>query len=249
VGVIELMIPTTRQPQNIRTVNNWSGIIQDWLFPPTCLLCGDAGSEGRDLCQPCFESLPINFPACPQCGLPLPVETVIPCGACQKHPPAFDRSLALFRYEEPVRHLVHALKFHARYSCARLLGDMLADTLDGLEDKPEAIIPVPLHNSRYRQRGYNQSLEIARTLERRLGLPLDFRSCIRTHATQAQTELAAKDRRRNMKKAFAITRPLTVGHVAILDDVVTTGATVNELAKVLRKAGVKRIDVWACARA
>ena len=230
-------------------MNNWLDIIQDWLFPPTCLLCGDAGTERRDLCAACAESLPINFPACPRCALPLPVATGIPCGNCQKHPPAYDSSLALFRYEEPVRHLIHALKFHSRYACARLLGDMLADRLANLDDKPGVIIPVPLHPSRYRQRGYNQSLEIARTLAHRLELPLDYRICTRLVATQAQTELTAEQRRRNIKKAFAVTKPLPFSHVAILDDVVTTGATVNELATVLRKAGVQRIDVWACARA
>ncbi len=224
-------------------------IIQDWLFPPTCLLCGDAGTAGRDLCLACFASLPFNLPACPRCALPLPFETGIPCGYCQKHPPAYDRSLALFRYEEPVRHLIHALKFQARYSCARLMGDLLADKLVDLEEKPGAIIPVPLHPSRYRERGYNQSLEIARTLSNRLDIPLDYQSCTRVHATQAQTELTAVQRRRNIKNAFAIAKPLTATHVAILDDVVTTGATVNELAKVLRKAGAGRIDVWACARA
>lgn len=230
-------------------VNNWQSIIQDWLFPPTCILCGDAGSEGRDLCQACAESLPFNIPACPQCGLPLANATHVPCGNCQRHPPAFDRSLALFRYEEPVRHLIHALKFHARYACAKLFGDMLADAVIHLEDKPELIIPVPLHTSRYRERGYNQSLEIARTLSSRIAVPVDYRSCIRTHATQPQTELTAKERRRNMKRAFTLAKPVNASHVAILDDVATTGATVNELAKALRKAGVKRIDVWVCARA
>lgn len=126
---------------------------------------------------------------------------------------------------------------------------MLADAVIHLEDKPELIIPVPLHTSRYRERGYNQSLEIARTLSSRIAVPVDYRSCIRTHATQPQTELTAKERRRNMKRAFTLAKPVNASHVAILDDVATTGATVNELAKALRKAGVKRIDVWVCARA
>ena len=130
-----------------------------------------------------------------------------------------------------------------------MLGDLLADAVNAQAVKPEVIIPVPLHSSRYRERGFNQSLEIARILSRRLVIPLDYRSCSRIHATQAQTQLDAKERARNLKKAFAITKPLPYTHVAILDDVVTTGATVNELAKMLRQAGVKRIDVWACARA
>lgn len=230
-------------------MNNWPRIIQDWLFPPTCLLCGDAGAAGRDLCEACAKSLPFNRPACPRCARPLPFETGLPCGECQRNPPAFERSFALFRYEEPARHLIRALKFHARHPCARLLGEMLADALDGREDRPTLIIPVPLHRGRYRERGHNQSLEIARTLSRRLRIPLDCQSCVRAKATQPQTDLSAEERRRNLRQAFAVPKPPKARHVAILDDVVTTGATVNELAKALRKAGAERIEVWACARA
>lgn len=230
-------------------MNNWPRIIQEWLFPPTCLLCGDAGTQGRDLCESCARSLPYNHPACPRCALPLEFESESPCGECQRHPPVYDRSFALFHYEEPARHLITSLKFHARYPCARLLGDMLADALADIDDPPELLIPVPLHRGRYHERGYNQTLEIARNLSRRLEIPLDFASCIRSRLTQPQTQLKSKERRRNVRKAFALAKPIKADHVAILDDVVTTGATVNELAKLLRKAGVKRIDVWACARA
>lgn len=204
---------------------------------------------GRDLCEACANSLPRNHPACPRCALPLAFDSAEPCGECLKRPPAFDRSFALFHYEEPARHLITTLKFHARYPCARLLGDLLADALADREDPPGLIMPVPLHSSRYRERGYNQTLEIARTLSRRLHIPVDYQSCIRARLTLPQTQLKAKERRRNVKKAFALARPIEADHVAILDDVITTGATVNELAKLLRKAGVGRIDVWACARA
>jgi len=203
----------------------------------------------RDLCESCAATLPYNHLACPRCALPLPFQSDEPCGLCQKRPPAYDRSFALFHYEEPARHLIRTLKFHNRYPNARLLGEMLADALVERTDQPELLIPVPLHHSRYRERGYNQTLEIARHLARRLPIALDFESCIRARPTQPQTELKGKERRRNMKRAFALARPVTASHVAILDDVVTTGTTVNELAKVLRKAGVARLDVWACARA
>ncbi len=229
-------------------MDNWPGIIQQWLFPPTCLLCGDAGWQGRDLCLACDRALPLNTPACPRCGRLLTYESETACGQCQQDPPEFDSTFALFRYQEPVRHLIHNLKYHARYACARLLGEMLAEALCSLDEGPELIIPVPLHPSRYRERGYNQALEIARPIARRLQIPLDYSSCIRSLATQPQTQLSNEERLRNVKKAFAVARPIRAKHVAILDDVVTTGATVNELAKVLRKAGVRRIDIWACAR-
>jgi ComF family protein len=230
-------------------VNNWLSIIQDWFYPPTCLLCGDPGAAGRDLCRPCADSLPYNRTACIRCGLTLPFPQDSECGRCQRHPPAFHSTCALFRYEEPVRHLIHALKFGARYPCARLLGSLLADALSSLEDKPALLIPVPLHPSRYRERGFNQATEIARILSRRLQIPLDVTGCVRVRRTQPQAELAAEERARNIRKAFQIVGKPAVAHVAIVDDVVTTGATVNELARVLRAAGVRRVAVWACARA
>jgi len=230
-------------------VNNWPSIIQDWLYPPTCLLCGDAGAAGRDLCQSCINSLPYNRTACLRCGLTLATHSAEYCGHCQQNPPGFDVTHTLFRYEEPVRYLIHALKFRADYPCARLLGQLMAEHLGEFADKPELLIPVPLHRERYRERGFNQATEIARTLSRRLQIPLDPTCCIRTRPTRPQAELPAKERLRNLKKAFQVVSALGAAHVAIIDDVVTTGATVNELAKALRAAGAERIEVWACARA
>jgi ComF family protein len=115
--------------------------------------------------------------------------------------------------------------------------------------KPDVIVPVPLHKSRYRQRGFNQALEIARTVSKDMQVPLDVYSCQRQHDTPQQSQLPAKQRRKNLKNAFAVVRPLNAAHVAILDDVMTTGSTVHELAKVLKKAGVAKVDVWVCARA
>ncbi|WP_235726693.1 ComF family protein [Methylocaldum szegediense] len=219
------------------------------MYPPTCLLCGDTHKEAIDLCLGCRKSLPYNTVACPNCAIPL--ETSVPelCGNCQKNAPGFHSAFALFRYEEPVRYLIHSLKFGAHYPCARLLGALLAEKLATLNEKPHAIIPVPLHPSRYRWRGFNQATEIARTVSYRLGIPLDLRSCRRIRPTAAQAELTAKQRRRNVRNAFAVETAIQHRHVAILDDVITTCATVGELAKVLYRAGVLRVDVWACARA
>lgn len=230
-------------------MNKWPNIIQNWLYPPTCLLCGDPGGEDIDLCPDCLKSLPYNIVACPHCAIPL--ETSVPeiCGSCQKSPLVFHSAFALFRYEEPVRHLIHSLKFEARYPCARLLGVLMAEKLAALNEKPRAIIPVPLHSSRYRRRGFNQAIEIARTVSCRLGIPLDLRSCRRVRPTAAQTELSAKQRRKNVRNAFAVETAIEHRHVAILDDVITTGTTAGELAKILSQAGVPRVDVWACARA
>jgi ComF family protein len=230
-------------------VNNWPRIIQDWFYPPTCLLCGDPGAAGIDLCPACIRSLPYNKVACPRCALAIESEHPYPCGQCQKKPPAFDAAFAPFHYREPIRHLVHALKFGARYPSARVLGTLLAEGLRERKDLPSAIIPVPLHPHRYRERGFNQAAEIAETVSDLLKIPPDLKTCRRIRHTAAQAELSAKERRKNLRHAFATEKPIRHRHVAILDDVVTTGTTVNEMAKALRRAGAERIEVWACARA
>lgn len=227
------------------------GALQRCLYPPTCLLCDAPGHDGLDLCAGCAASLPYAEHACRRCGRELPAAApeYLPCGRCQKKPPLYDSLTPLFYYQEPARYLLHSLKFHRRYACARLLGTMLAARLAGLADPPEAIVPVPLHPRRYAERGYNQSLELARHLSRQLAIPLNFRHCRRIRATLPQTTLDPIQRRRNLRGAFHVEPSWPASHVAIVDDIVTTGSTVGELAKALKRAGVVRVDVWCCARA
>jgi ComF family protein len=131
-----------------------------------------------------------------------------------------------------------------------LLGRLLAEHLRGREAPlPGLIVPVPLHRQRLRERGFNQALELARTVAAHLGVTLEPHCCTRVRATGAQTELTARERRTNVRGAFRMEAPLAARHVAILDDVVTTGSTVQEVARVLASAGAERIEVWACARA
>jgi ComF family protein len=226
------------------------GLLQR-LYPPTCVLCGAPGHAGLDLCQGCRADLPHNRHACPRCAIPLPEDQSIGtlCGTCQRHPPPFAASHAAFRYEDPVPTLVAGVKFRARFNLARLLGQCLALALvEQGSERPGLIIPVPLHRRRLRERGYNQALEVARAVSTALAIPIDTASCIRALHTNAQVGLDDRERRRNVHGAFAVLRPPAAPHVAILDDVVTTGSTATELSRVLRKAGVKRVDVWAVAR-
>ena len=171
------------------------------------------------------------------------------CGQCISSSPAFDATFAPFIYQDEIKHLITSLKFGADYKNARLLGQLLTQHLQAQAEKPELILPVPLHKSRYRERGFNQSIEIARTVSKAMRIPIDLNSCLRQRNTTQQTALAAKQRKKNLKNAFVLKKPISAQHVAILDDVMTTGSTVNELAKVLKKAGIKRVDVWVCARA
>ena len=230
---------------------NWRGIIQEYLLPPTCLLCGNLGDQQRDLCMTCYRQLPRNTDCCYQCAEVFATSSTSPriCGQCLSRRPAFDETHAPFLHQAAIRYLITRLKFNADYKNARLLGLLLAEYVSQAAERPELIVPVPLHRSRYRERGFNQSIEIARTVSRQLAIPLDLQTCRRQRDTPHQTGLSAKLRRKNLHQAFVLTKPLHVRHVALLDDVMTTGTTAHELALILKKSGVSRVDVWACARA
>lgn len=221
------------------------------LFPPTCLLCGAPGAAGLDLCRGCAAELPWNRHCCARCALPLDgagdARTL--CGPCQRHAPSYERCIAPLRYATPLSTLVGAAKFRGRLNAARLLGQLLAESVRLIGDPmPEVLVPVPLHRARLGERGYNQALEIARVLGQVLALPVDQGCCQRSLATLPQAGLDERSRRRNIRGAFSARSPLGWRHLAILDDVVTTGSTVEELARVLHRAGAERIDIWAVAR-
>lgn len=171
------------------------------------------------------------------------------CGRCQSRTPAFDQTFAPFLHQGSIRHLITSLKFNADYKNARLLGQLLAEHVKQSAEMPDFLLPVPLHKARYRRRGFNQSIEIARHVANELEIPLDITSCRRHRDTPHQTGLAAKKRRKNLNKAFSLVKPIKAQRIAILDDVMTTGSTAHELALLLKKAGVSHVDVWVCARA
>jgi ComF family protein len=235
----------------MKTVYNWLDIIQDFLFPPTCLLCGSPGFESLDLCHSCYDHLPRNTQCCFQCAdfLETTSTTSVLCGRCLSKPPAFDRTYAPFIHQGVIRHLITKLKFNAQHPNARLLGLLLADHVRSLAKMPDYILPVPLHKTRYRQRGFNQAFEIATVMAKQLDIPLAINQCQRSRDTPHQTQLSAKQRRKNIKNAFTLIKPIDANHVAIVDDVMTTGSTAHELASLLKKSGVGKVDVWVCARA
>ncbi len=221
------------------------------VLPPRCLLCGGRGAQGQDLCAGCRADLPLNSCCCARCALPLEHQAER-CGICLKSEPPFVSAWAPFRYAHPLDLLESRFKFHRDLAAGRLLSELMieaaAQQLTG--PLPELLLCVPLHQDRLRERGYNQALELARPLAKSLAIPLDINALIRVRSTSAQTGLDAKARRRNLHDAFAINAnaPLRA-HVAILDDVMTTGTTLRECARVLLRTGVKRVDVWALARA
>jgi len=221
------------------------------LLPPVCVLCGATGCGALDICAGCLQDLPRNDHACPLCATPsAPSQTRgAICPTCQRQPPPFTSSHVPFLYQDSIQSLVKGAKFQGRLNMARLLGLCLARSVrEGAIDHPEIIIPVPLHARRLRERGYNQVLELGRPLSRELALPMAPHLCVRLRAITPQEKLSREERRRNVRGAFGLAQPLAARHLAILDDVVTTGSTATEIALLLRQAGAQRIDLWAVAR-
>ena len=221
------------------------------LYAPYCILCSRPSRGRRELCNDCTRDLPWNRHACPRCALPVPAESGAAfCGACLKSPPPWDSAASPLLYDWPLDQLLQCFKFHSDLATGQLLGELLADFLAASSaPRPDVLIPVPLHNARLRERGFNQALELSHPVSRRLQLRLDHRACLRRKNTAAQSKLDARERRRNLRDAFEVRTSLQGAHAGILDDVVTTGATVAALSRALREAGAARITVWSLARA
>jgi ComF family protein len=225
------------------------GVI-DMIAPPRCHWCRTA-TAGAPACTACSAALPWNASACRACALPLPVGAAAGvCPACREHSPPQHCTWAAFRYVPPIAAQVLHLKFHGRLAPAHVLGALMAERLARRpEPLPELIVPVPLHPTRVRARGYNQALELGRELARRLAVELAPQAARRTRTTGEQTRLTAAARRRNVRGAFAVTAGVRGRHLALLDDVITTGATAGALAARAIAAGAARVEVWAAARA
>jgi ComF family protein len=220
------------------------------LYPAHCCLCGARGGRGLDLCQACFGELPWNRHPCPRCAAPLPPDADTPlCGDCIKQPPSWDEAKSPLAYGFPVDKLVQRFKFEGDLAVGRLLGSLLAEYLAAGEERPDCIVPVPLHDSRLKERGFNQAVELARPVSKRLRLEVRLDLCMRSRATQVQSKLDHDERRKNLKDAFTVKQPVQGLHLALLDDVVTTGATAESLSRALREAGARRVTLWSACRA
>lgn len=228
--------------------------IKNWLWPYVCAICEEEAESTQDLCCVCRASLPWIEDRCYCCALPLTNENhSVKCASCLDNAPKFDRVCALFSYELPVSSLVMGLKFGKQLAYGRILGELLAEAVSHTWytslSLPEIIIPVPLHEKRLRKRGFNQALELARPIQKHLNIPIMNKAIQRVRATTPQSSLKRTSRKRNLTNAFEIKKTLPFEHVAIIDDVVTTGSTVSALSFALKQAGVERVDVWCVCRA
>ena len=230
--------------------SHWWSTVLDLILPPRCVLCGQpCGSIC--ICEACKTDLPRQGPHCLRCGLPVGSAKDKICGACIQKRPPFTRTVYPLQYEFPANRLVQAFKFKRQLAAGRVLSHLICEYVTHRELRvPDMLIPVPLHHLRFVSRGFNQAYELAAYAGRVLDIPLFTGALRRRRNTKAQSGLSRKQRRKNVQGAFFWHGNRKPGrHVILIDDVMTTGTTVTECARVLKKAGAKRVDVWVAARA
>ena len=235
----------------------WQALI-DFFFPPRCPFCGESREEKNPsgICSSCFGQIrAVAHPRCPRCGVGFTSDLGEDhlCSDCLRGDGHFTKARALAHYEGLMPAILAQFKYRGHSRLAKPLGDLLADYREPGFNFADyrLVIPVPLHPRRLRQRGFNQSLLLARRISRRYSLVLDFQTLQRIRPTIPQTELSAAERQKNIRGAFAVSTPQAVNEktVLLIDDVFTTGATVEECAKVLLKSGADQVDVLTLARA
>jgi len=230
-------------------------LIIDQLLPAQCLLCRLA-SNNKLICEYCQKTLMIKRPCCQRCGLSLPAYQAF-CGDCLQQSHLFTQLHAVADYHPPYPYLIKRFKYAKQLIYGELLSELLTQSvLLNISNRQLAeinyLLPIPLYKQKHRQRGFNQAQILAGALAKKLQIPLLLEAVERHKQTKAQEGLSLQKRKKNLKGAFSITRnqqnKLPGSYIVIIDDVVTTGATVNSLCSVLLQAGVKRIDVWCICR-
>ncbi|MFQ5442487.1 MAG: double zinc ribbon domain-containing protein [Thermodesulfobacteriota bacterium] len=234
----------------------FSGALFDIFFPPMCPLCEKAlKADGLALCRACagaFSAQLIHAPLCKVCGVPFtsgagPDHT---CGKCLEKPPPFSLARSVYVYGGEVAGAIHDFKYRGRAALAPAFAAAMAREAGSSFPAPQIIVPVPLHRGRLKKRGFNQSLLLARRIAAALSVPLDYGSLVRSFPTRPQVELKPKERLGNVAGAFSLKSPGAFKNkeVLLVDDVLTTGATVRECSKVLKKAGASGVSVLTIAR-
>ena len=231
----------------IKSVRATALSLLEWIAPPCCLLCRLGVEYRHGLCQDCWAKLPVNEIHCERCALPMVHKSL--CGHCQRCPPVFDSVIAPLRYQDPIDQMLCALKYHQQLSFARTAAGLIADMVSESDrPRPDLLVGVPMTYRAVRKRGLNQAAFLARLIGRQLGIPAKSTLIRKLRETDRQSTLNASKRQRNLKGAFHCKGSLKGKHIALVDDILTTGATANEISRVLKAAGANRVDIWVCAR-
>lgn len=229
-------------------LKHWQSITHYLSMQGACVLCQTSTKNPTMLCSFCNSLLQIIPYSCARCSLPLPTEQFHLCGNCIRHPPSYDKIYTHYIFVEPLRSLIHQYKYHHALHLRRLLMHWLLEAWSPEMRTADCIIPVPMHPSRLKQRGFNQSTELAKRLAKTLNLPFEQSLCRKIKPTVPQVGLNAQQRQHNLRNSFQ-TQATTYQHILVIDDLVTTGITADLIASSLKEQGVKRVDIWCCARA
>ena len=235
-------------------LRRWGRRLAEALLPRHCILCGLASGQAN-LCPPCREDLPRGPDTCTACALPLAFAERGVCGPCRSDPPPWDRAYAALLYEFPVDRLVCRFKFNRNLACGAVLAtELVVAVEEQCTELPDLLVPVPLHRTRQFRRLFNQADILARAVGRNTGIPVSSLGLRRRRRTRAQSGLDADTRRRNTRDAFMLNQAkrateVSGQHVGLVDDVMTTGATLEACTHVLKDAGAREVSVWVAARA
>jgi ComF family protein len=224
-----------------------ASITQLLRLPSICSLCSQHHLGSLAVCDACEPYFAIIGTSCRYCALPLPNSTYLVCGQCSIQKPAFDKVITAYRFEEPLRALLHEFKYEDGLYLCSFLAKLMLNAFVSEDARTQCLIPVPMHTSRLRERGFNQAVELTKLLAKAVDRPYDLNLCVKIKNSTPQARLNAKRRKQNLYGAFR-TRPTTYQHVTLIDDLLTTGSTAQELARSLKKNGIARVDVWCCAR-
>ena len=216
------------------------------LLPVPCFLCGNPATQSM-LCRHCEAELPQIDRSCTLCAMPLQQGLI--CGQCLKKPPRHQRAVTAFLYAEPIDRCISAFKYQQQLGFTKLFADKLLSQIQQNAELPDCIIPIPLHPKRLRKRGFNQAHELSKVLSQLLAIPVAMDTLYRVRHTPPQAALPLKQRRRNIKNAFRCKSDSLPARIALVDDVYTTGITLDEAAKTLQRQGAEYIEVWTIARA
>lgn len=225
-----------------------ASIAQMLRLPSLCVLCHHYHHQSLAVCEACVGLFAQIGPACRYCALPLPDDKFLVCGVCALEKPIVDTTITAYLFEEPLRILLHEFKYQEALYLGGFLAKLMLDALPNRTIETQCLVPVPLHPTRMRQRGFNHAAELAKCLAKKLKIPCELNLCKKIIHTAPQASLNKKQRKRNLSGVF-LSKVTNYRHITLIDDLLTTGSTANELARAFKQQGVARVDLWCCARA
>lgn len=225
-----------------------ASITQKLRLPAICSLCNQFHRDKFPVCTYCIQFISPLGAVCPRCAHPLPDQHAALCGHCLKNPKHFNKVWVGYVFEEPLRSLLHQFKYHKGLYLKNFLCMLMLEALKEKTKPSQCLIPVPMHSDRLKKRGFNHAAVLTRYLAKQLQMPYNLHACRKILNTAPQAALDSKQRQHNLKHAFYCD-PLPYTHVTLVDDLMTTGCTANEVALSLLSAGVRQVDIWCCAKA